>query len=1022
MLAEQRFADALSLLEPVLQKHKDDPAVRKLYDHIQAERKIHAQRVRLEREQNMLRKLVSEEKFGEALAKGEVLVKEFPDEIELARMVDYARSQQAILDHQRRLKEKSNEVLKWLDKFEYPKAIKAAEQALEQFPGNLELKQMLDEARAKQQEKEHKEYVEKQIRSIKAAINRGEQTEAIDLARQTLAVVKHDTQVGDLLKMAERDRELRDQKKSQDDSLKTVAMLLKSEKFDEASEAIKNAEKTQIFNRLDPRVQELLTAAKEKRAPAGDVSSKEMPQGTIAAQYVYAPPGKPAPAEPVGAQGSTPSMEMSGTVAMPPSAVPMPPPPAPAMPPKVEPPPPEIKKPEAKPPAKPPVVEEPKKKAKPAVEEPPKKEPPKKAAPVVEAPDAGATAILEKPKEKEKIEQPPAVQPAASLTAILEKPKEKEKEKKREEAAAASTTSIFEKPKVKPPVVEERPAVRAEAAVAERVAPAVLEEAPKKSPALLYGGIAAGVVLLAVVGWFVMKGGGPAGPSAEQRAVYDNAQQLFTQGDKTAALAKYKEYVAFGVSGDEKTGAEAKIAEIEKGFADEQAAWDAALAAQKSKDWNTAEAKYREVMAIGGKRKAEAETALETVAALKRGEDPTTIERNKFTQANNELRRGNYPRAQSLFQEVVAMGLSNKAASEAQLKVIESRLTEERVFKEGLDLKAGGQNDPAVAKFEEVVRMNGPKKGEAQTQIDVIRNAAAAAAALQKLNSDAQAAISQKNYRQARSLIQQIQGLGGDANALTSSLNNAEKQEFDALQNRFNQLKSADDDTGLRGLQRDVQAMADGGGSQADSARNLVGQIPAAITAISDKKAAAARASAAAKETEDKRKFDEAMAALDSAKSDSNALRGRVTNLFRAIADSNSNYAAQAREQLTRIPTMISAAATRPCPSSFPKPTEDRTFIQTPKSGAVVAPDLLDAQLAWVGPCKWPSASGTAPARMLVTVDENGDVVAVKALVAPADAAYFAAAEQAVRTWKASPGPTSKKIPVKVEVNVNFTP
>jgi serine/threonine-protein kinase len=1003
LLAEQRFADALGLLEPVLQRYKDDPAVRKLYDHIQAERKVHAQRVRLEREQTALRKLVNEENWADALNKGEALVKEFPDEIELARMVDYARSQQSIIDHQRKLKDASNEVLKWLDKKDYAKAMQAAEAALEKFPGNLELKQMLDEARIAQQEKERQEYVEKQIRSINEAMAREDQTAAIDLARQTLAVVKHDTHIDGLLRDAERKRAQRDQKRG-DDQLKTVAMLLKDLKFDEASEALKTGEKTQIFNPSDPRVKELRNALSEKRAPSDAVLS-----GTIAAHFA---PGQAQPAAPA---------EMSSTVAMPPSAVPVPPPAPPVAPPVAPP------KPEPKPEAKPPVKEEPrkeeKKKAKPAVEEPPaKKEPPKKAAPMVEAPEAGATAILEKPKEKEKEKAKPAGE--AGATAILEKPKEKEKEKRKEpalEQAAPSVTTILEKPKVKPPVEERpafQPAARAEPAIAEpRPAPYVAEE-PKKSPALLYGGIAAGVVLAAVIGWFALSGGrGASGPTAEQKAVYDQAQQLFSSGDKQAALAKYKEYVAFGVAGDEKTAAEGKISEIETAFQKEQSAWDAARAAQGAKDWATAEAKYREVIAIGGKRRPEAETALETVAALKAGQDPVTIERNKFTQANNEFRRGNYPRAKSLFEEVVGMSGANKTVAEQQLQVIETRLTEERVFKEGMDLKTAGQNDQAVAKFEEVVRMNGAKKGEAQTQIDVIKNAAAAAAALQKLGTDAQAALSAKNYRQVRSLLQQIQSLGGDVTDLTSRLNTAEKLEFDALASRFEQLRRADDDTGLRSLQRDAQAMADGGGSQADSARTLAtNQIPAAITEITRRKEDAIRTAAAAKETADKQKFDEAVAAFNSAQKDAGALRGNVTRLFTAIANSNSNYKSQAQDYLAKnIPAAIGSA--RSCPTIAVAGGAGSGLSETYAAGALVPANRLDEKPAWTAPCAFPDNKNLV--MMTVTIDESGNVIDAKPRAPSPD---FEAAAATVKTWKASPPPKFKGQPVKTTVSVDIRP
>ncbi len=967
LLSEQRFADALGVLEPVLQRYKDDPAVRKLYDHIQTERKIHAQRVRLEREQAALKKLVAEEKWSDALNKGEALVKEFPDEIELARMVEYARSQQAMLDHQRKLKEKSNEVLKWLDKADYPKAVKAAEQALEQFPGNLELKQMLDEARTKQQEKEHKEFVEKQIRSIKAAMASDNHTEAINLAQQTLAVVKHDTDVTQLLQFAQREREMRDQKKSQDDQLKTVALLLKKEKFDEASKELQKAEKTQIFNPLDPRVQELMRAVKEKRAPAEEVlAAPGAPvDATVAGQYVYAP-GRPtpAPAEPAGVKAeASPAVEPKA------SSVPMPVTPVPAPPPAIKPEPP---KPEVKPEAKPPVKEEPpKKKAKPAVEEPPKK-----AKPAVEAP--AAKPAVEEPKKP----------------AVVEEPK-----------------------KAKPAVVEEKPAVKP--APRPEVAPpppfAAPAEEPKKSPALLYGGIAAGVVLAAVVGWFVMKGG-TSGPTPEQKQTYDQAQQLYTDRKLDESLAKFQEFLATGAAGEEKTTAETKVTEIQKLFADEKTAFDAGKAAQAKKDYSAAEAEYTKVIALNGKLKGDAETAIETVRALARGEDPNTIERNKFAQAGRELQRGNYARAQGLFQEVVGMNLANKAAAESQLKVIEARLTEERVFKEGMDLRAAGQNDQAVTKFEEVVRMGGPKKADADMQIKTIKDAAAAAAALQKYNSDAQAALAQKNFRQVRSLITQIQSVGGDANSLMASLNSAEKQEFDGLVSRMNQAKSRDEDSALRNLQRDAQAIADAGGSQAENARTLAQRdIPAAITEIVNKRAAAASSAAAAKEAEDKKKFDEAVAAFNSSAKDPAALRGRVTNLFQAIANGNSQFAAQARDYLSsRIPEAAKAA--RACPNIFVATAAGGGLSQQYEAGAIVPTNRLDEKPAWTT-CNWPAVSNTV--MLTVTIDENGAVADVKPR---APSPEFEAAAVAVRSWKASPPPKFKTLPVKTNVSVDIRP
>ena len=334
-----------------------------------------------------------------------------------------------------------------------------------------------------------------------------------------------------------------------------------------------------------------------------------------------------------------------------------------------------------------------------------------------------------------------------------------------------------------------------------------------------------------------------------------------------------------------------------------------------------------------------------------------------------------------------------------------------------MDLKAGGQNDQAVAKFEEVVRMNGAKKGEAQTQIDVIKNAAAAAAALQKLGTDAQAALSAKNFRQVRSLLQQIQSLGGDVTDLTSRLNTAEKQEFDALASRFEQLRSRDDDTGLRSLQRDAQAMADGGGSQADSARTLAtNQIPAAVAEITRKKEDAIRTAAAAKETADKQKFDEAVAAFNSAQKDAGALRGNVTRLFNAIANSNSNYKSQAQDYLAKnIPAAIGSA--RSCPNIAVAGGAGGGLSQTYNAGDVVPANRLDEKPAWTAPCAFPD--NKALVMMSVTIDESGNVIDVKARAPSPD---FEAAAATIKTWKAAPPPKFKGQPVKTTVSVDIRP
>jgi serine/threonine-protein kinase len=978
LLAAQRFADALSVLNPLVERYKDDSTVIKLYDHIQQERKVHAQRVRLERETAALKKLVTEEKYQEALNKGESLLQEFPDEVEVARLVDFARSQQAQIEQQKKLKAKINEVQALVDRQDWEKAAKAADAALELFPGNSELRYMLDEARTRQQEKERKEYVEKQIRSIKAAIDKGNLTGAIEMGKQTIAVVKHDTDVTQLIQFAERERELRDLKKNQDDQLKTVAILLKKEQFEEAGKILDQVQKTQIF---DPRVHELMRAVQEKRAPAEKVLEQPAPGATVAQQYVYAP-GRPGEPEVVGPRAeATPVAEPKA------SASPMPVTPTPVPPPQVVPPAPvvtpEPAKPEPPRKGKPVVEEPPKKKGKPVVEEPPKKveELPKKAKPAVEEP----------PK---KLEEPPK-KPVETKPAVVEPPKKVEEPKARPTVEA-------------PPKPAPRPAPRPE--VTPPIARPIPVEAPKRSPALMMG-IAAVVVIGAAIGWFVLRGreatpgGGTPGAvtgtaTAEETALMDQATRLYGQRQLEAALAKYKDLS--GKNGTLKSQADAKVSEIEGLFQKEQAAFSQAQSAQKQKNWAEAKSKYNDVIQLDGKLKTMAQKALDTVAKLEAGADVAAIERDTFQQAMDAARREDWGNAQALLTQVIGMSGANKARAQAELKRVDAQLK----FKDGEAFFNNGQRAEARAKFQEVVGLGGDLARRAEARIRDIDAAINAENLLRTRMDEINRLIDAGQLGDARTRIGQL-GAGVDASALNTKLAGAEQKQFDDLVNRFNQNKS--NETALRQLQPEFGRVAREGGSKATEARNYADTlIPTALTEIK-------RASdAAIAEAAEKKAFDDAVIAFNANLKDEKALNSTVKPMFEKIANAGGKYATDARDYVAnRVPAAILAA--KPCPKSFPA-VAPGSLAATPKSGATIAAELLDKQPAWTT-CPFPMIKNLT--MLTLTVAENGDVVEVKPRAPSPD---FEAAKAAVMKWKASPALTSKGVAVKTTVSVDFKP
>jgi serine/threonine-protein kinase len=964
LLNGQRFADALAVLEPIVQRHKDDPAVTKLYEHIQAERKVHAQRVRFDKELTALKKLVNEEKFREALDKGEPLLKEFPEEVELARLIEYARGQQETLDKQSKVKNAIKEVEALFDKGNFAEAAKAADKWLDSFPGNMDLKALLDDSRAKVKDKEKKDFIEQKIRSIKAAIDSGNLTDAIDIGRQTIAQVKHDTDITKLMQFAERERELRDEKVKQDESLKTIAILVKKKDFEKAGKALKDASKTQIFNPLDPRVQELMKAIEEKRAPSDAVLEKGPPvAGTVAGQYVFAP-GKPSVLEPdqapVGAQASAQPVPVQ------PTPIPVAPPP------KFEPEKPAPAKPEVKPaapPAKPP-VEEPKK-AKPAVEEPPKKpalEEPKKAKPAVEEP---APVKEKKPPVEEKKKAAPVEAPP------------------------------------KPRVEEPKPAPRP----APPVAPPVEE---KKSPMVMIAIAAVVVIGLAIGGYMYMGSGG--GLTAEQQQTLTTAQGLYGERKLDQALTEYQKLSALN-----NADVTAKITEIQGILKKENDAITAAQAALKSKDWTTAKTKFQEAIEANGMRRSEAESGLKRANDLAAGADVTALSKASYGRAQAAMRAKDWARAIIQLNETIDFDQAERSRAEADLKVAQARQLEKAAFDEAerIYAKGAGDKQAASAKFEEVVRMNGDLKNSAQLRLGEISGAINAEAARKQRMDEVSSLIDQGQLARARTDLGQI---SGDTSALMTKLTTAEERAYNNLAGRVVAARTSKNEGDLRDFQTQLRTIANSQSSQAQTAGTLAGQIDTYLSEIAAEKQRLLDQQRAAALAQEQTNFDNAVRAFNTAVNGNNkaALEGPVTTAFTSIMNTGGAKASEARDYLsTKIPDALKAFAIKPCPNFVGSGTRG-AVEQSYKAGDNVPGNLLDEKPKWTSCQPWPQLSGAAPAQIAIIIDETGSVVDVRPRGAPGP--NFEAAKTAVMQWKVSPPPKWKTLPVKTTTGLDLTP
>lgn len=348
-LSAQRFEDSLRALDLLLERYPSDATAKNLRTHALQGRDQQRRDQRLGEGKSKLRAWVKEGKYTEAITHAAQLSKEFPDDFELAELLDFARTEQSQLEQKRHLDQFTKQIQQALKDNRFSEAVQTAEKALLEFPKNLDLLILLDRAKKEQSEKEKHELLKQRLREVERLMDRQELTDAIDLARQTLATVGQDSRIADTLLKAEREFEFREQRKrQQNDTVQKARTLLDAGKFADSTSILKDAIGTQLLPENDPRLVQLLNEIDARKGPpppaaAAAAAAVAAPSATIfgspigstpaadpGKDYVYQR-GAPLPEELVSPERDTFASAFSPTIVTGPSAQPAPPPAPPAV-------------------------------------------------------------------------------------------------------------------------------------------------------------------------------------------------------------------------------------------------------------------------------------------------------------------------------------------------------------------------------------------------------------------------------------------------------------------------------------------------------------------------------------------------------------------------------------------------------------------------------------------------------------------------------------------------------------------
>jgi eukaryotic-like serine/threonine-protein kinase len=269
LLGAGHFSEALTALEAFFAEFPSDTTGDSLQSQALHGRDLQERDKRIQEGKTQLRGLLNAKNYEETVALGKTLQREFPWDSELADLLISARTEQFQVQQKLRFEQLTARIAEMIEGTRIEEAIQTAEAALAEFPDSKEILSLAERARQEQAERGRQQLVKHRVHEVERMIAQRHLTDAIELARQTITTLGHNSKLQGVLQQAEKELELREKKKQlQSDTVRNAHSLLNDNKLTEAALLLKGAIETRIFAAEDPRVKALFEEiGARRRAP-----------------------------------------------------------------------------------------------------------------------------------------------------------------------------------------------------------------------------------------------------------------------------------------------------------------------------------------------------------------------------------------------------------------------------------------------------------------------------------------------------------------------------------------------------------------------------------------------------------------------------------------------------------------------------------------------------------------------------------------------------------------------------------
>jgi len=278
LLADSKFSEALKALESFFGQFPSDPTGKSLEVQALHGRDVQQREEKLNDGKTQLRSSLNDKDFEAAVRQGKSLQREFPWDPEVSDLLISALREQSRLQQAVRLEQLTGEIQGMLKDGRPDEAIHTAEIALTEFPDAQLIAGLAEQARREQTEKGKQLLIKRRVREVERMLSRRHLTDAVDLARKTISTLGHDQRLQEILRQAEQEIELREEKRQkQAEAIRSAHDLMSDGKLSDAALLIKDAVQSRLFSEDDPRIKGLFEEIGARRRSPTDSQAPKAP-------------------------------------------------------------------------------------------------------------------------------------------------------------------------------------------------------------------------------------------------------------------------------------------------------------------------------------------------------------------------------------------------------------------------------------------------------------------------------------------------------------------------------------------------------------------------------------------------------------------------------------------------------------------------------------------------------------------------------------------------------------------------